>query len=117
MITVFYDGKCGLCTKEIRHYQKIAPEGVFDWCDITRTPDPLHKLGISTAEGLKILHVSDDFEKIHKGVKANILIWKHLKYWKILAYIVQFPPIYIMVHMAYNIFAKWRFKKYPHCQL
>ena len=36
MITVFYDGKCGLCSKEINHYIKIAPEGIFNWQDITK---------------------------------------------------------------------------------
>ena len=27
LVTVFYDGKCGLCSKEINHYKKIAPTG------------------------------------------------------------------------------------------
>ena len=27
LTTVFYDGKCGLCSKEINHYMKIAPKG------------------------------------------------------------------------------------------
>ena len=29
MIEVFYDGKCGLCSKEISYYQGIAPVGIF----------------------------------------------------------------------------------------
>ncbi|MDE4992647.1 DCC1-like thiol-disulfide oxidoreductase family protein, partial [Francisella tularensis] len=35
MIIVFYDGKCGLCTKEKNHYKKIAPKNIFRWIDIT----------------------------------------------------------------------------------
>jgi len=35
MITVFYDGQCGLCLKEINHYKKIAPPNIFEWKDIT----------------------------------------------------------------------------------
>ena len=27
LVTVFYDGKCGLRSKEINHYKKIAPTG------------------------------------------------------------------------------------------
>ena len=34
MIKIFYDGKCGLCSKEINYYIKIAPKNVFDWFDI-----------------------------------------------------------------------------------
>ena len=37
MITVFYDGKCGLCSKEINHYRKVAPSGIFSWQDITES--------------------------------------------------------------------------------
>ena len=29
MIEVFFDGKCGLCSKEIAYYQSIAPSGVL----------------------------------------------------------------------------------------
>ena len=34
---VLYDGKCGLCNKEILYYQTIAPKGKFEWVDITIT--------------------------------------------------------------------------------
>ena len=43
MITVLYDGKCGLCRKEINHYRKIAPDNIFDWQDITESADDLKK--------------------------------------------------------------------------
>ena len=45
LVTVFYDGKCGLCSKEINHYRKIAPENVFDWQDITENQAKLNKQG------------------------------------------------------------------------
>ena len=35
MITVFYDGKYGLCAREIGYYRRIAPDGVFAWQDVT----------------------------------------------------------------------------------
>jgi len=78
MITVFYDGKCGLCSKEINHYIKIAPEGIFDWQDITKDDAKLTELGISLADGLKLLHATDNQNKLHIGVDAFILIWKQL---------------------------------------
>ena len=46
MITVLYDGKCGLCSREIGHYMKICPKNVFVWQDIANEPEHLIKLKI-----------------------------------------------------------------------
>ena len=117
MITVFYDGKCGLCSKEINHYRKIAPNGIFDWQDITKSTDDLKKEGISLPQGLKLLHAKDDNGQLHVGVDAFILIWKQLKLWRILAAVVAFPIIRQTTNIAYRAFADWRFKRLDHCQL
>jgi predicted DCC family thiol-disulfide oxidoreductase YuxK len=117
MISVFYDGKCGLCSKEINHYRKIAPEGVFDWRDITISADDLKQHGISVSEGLKLLHAMDNNGRLHVGVDAFILIWKQLRRWKVLAYIVSLPIIRQIVNVTYRAFANWRFKRLKHCQI
>ena len=40
-IKVFYDGKCGLCSKEINYYKKISPDNLFEWYDIATNPKAL----------------------------------------------------------------------------
>jgi predicted DCC family thiol-disulfide oxidoreductase YuxK len=117
MIIVFYDGKCGLCSKEINYYRKVAPDGVFDWQDITESADDLKKEDISLSEGLKLLHAKDINGKMHVGVDAFILIWKHLRRWKILAAIISLPLIHPTINFIYKQFANWRFKRLAHCQL
>ena len=52
MIEVFFDGKCGLCSKEIAYYQSIAPSGIFVWMDITTDASPLAAHQISQADAL-----------------------------------------------------------------
>ena len=117
MITVFYDGKCGLCSKEINYYRKIAPTGIFDWQDITTSADDLKKEGISLADGLKLLHAKDHNGKIHIGVDAFLLIWRQLKRWRVLAFLVGLPIIRHITNCVYLAFANWRFKRLAHCQL
>jgi predicted DCC family thiol-disulfide oxidoreductase YuxK len=117
MITVFYDGKCGLCSKEINHYRKIAPVGIFYWQDITESTDDLKKEGISLSKGLKLLHAKDEEGLMHVGVDAFILIWKQLKRWRILAFFVELPIIRQIANILYRYFARWRFKRLEHCQL
>lgn len=117
MITVFYDGKCGLCSKEISHYRKIAPDNIFYWQDITQSADELNMEGISLAAGLKLLHAKDESGLIYVGVDAFILIWKQLKRWHILAALVGLPIIRQIADIIYSAFADWRFKRLKHCQL
>ena len=117
MITVFYDGKCGLCSKEINHYRKIAPDGIFIWQDITESACELNKEGITLFEGLKLLHAKDNRGQMHIGVDAFILIWKQLKRWRLLAFLVGLPIIRQIANTAYSAFASWRFNKLEHCQL
>jgi len=117
MITVFYDGQCGLCSKEIDYYRRIAPNGVFDWQDITKSAENLNHEGVSLAEGLKYLHAKDNKDQIQIGVDAFILIWKQLKRWRLLALLVGFPLIRPSASYAYRMFANWRFKRLEHCQL
>jgi len=117
MITVFYDGKCNLCSKEINHYKEISPEGVFNWQDITISDNELKNANISLVEGLKILHAMDENGQIHKGVDASILMWKALGKWRFLAYVISLPLVYQVTKLAYRIFAHYRFKNLSHCQM
>ncbi|MEM8844286.1 MAG: DUF393 domain-containing protein [Pseudomonadota bacterium] len=119
MIQVYYDGKCGLCSKEINHYRKIAPAGVFDWKDVTQPQyaAELKEEGISLSDGLRSLHAKDVTNTLHRGVDAFILIWNNLGRWKILGFIVSLPIIKQCARLIYRKFANWRFARLEHCQL
>jgi predicted DCC family thiol-disulfide oxidoreductase YuxK len=125
MITVFYDGKCGLCRREIEHYKSIAPKTIFDkpvfeWVDITIMPDPFLRRGYSVKQGLKALHVEDEKGKMHVGVAAFAIIWQVLpKGWPMLAVLVKLPFIMPLAQKIYDMFAAWRYKKlgYETCDL
>ena len=111
MITIFYDDRCGMCSREINYYKKIAPKEVFDWAGISYSKDKLAKHNISEEQSLKLLHAIDDKNKLHIGVDAFILIWKQLRVWRILARIVALPVVYCCVTTTYKIFANKRFRK------
>lgn len=115
MITVFYDGKCGLCSKEINHYCKVAPSNIFNWQNIIESADELNQENIILAEGLRLLHAKENRGQIHVGVDVFILIWKQLSRWSVLAFLVGLPIMWYIANAAYRVFANWRFKKLEHC--
>ena len=103
---VFYDGKCGLCSKEINYYKRIAPKNIFEWHDIATNPKILSEIKVSQYDALMYLHATDQKSNLKIGVDAFILIWAQIKYWKILS-----------IKITYKLFAIYRFKRLTHCQM
>ncbi len=115
VISVFFDGKCNLCSKEINYYQRIAPKNTFNWVDITKTPGELDKFEIKLSDGLRLMHVADSNGNIFTGVDAFIIMWKQIKYWKFLGLFVSLPIVKQIAKLLYQYFADWRFNRYEHC--
>ena len=93
MIKVFFDGKCNLCSKEINYYKSIADKNIFQWLDIASNPKYLKSINVLQKDALLYLHATDENNKLFKGVDAFLLIWKNIKYWKILYFLISLPII------------------------
>ena len=117
-IKVYFDGNCGLCSKEINYYRKIDKKNIFEWVNIYTHDTDLKKLGITKSEALMELHALDENGKMYKGVDSFILIWKNLSFfWSILGILVSFYPIYLTAKFAYRKFAIQRFNKLGYCDI
>ena len=117
-IKVYFDGNCGLCSKEINYYSKIDKKNIFEWVNIYINDTDLKKLGITKSEALMELHALDENGKMYKGVDSFILIWKNLSFfWSILGILVSFYPIYLTAKFAYKKFAIQRFNKLGYCDI
>ncbi len=114
---VFYDGKCGLCSKEINYYKRIAPKNIFEWHDVASNPKILREINVSQYHALMYLHAIDQKSNLKIGVDAFIIIWAQLKYWKVLSILVKTPIVYTIAKITYKLFANYRFKKLTHCQM
>lgn len=112
---VFYDGKCGICQREISFYRSIADNDKFVWIDVTRQPD-LSKFNLKLVDVLKNLHVIQG-KKVFIAIDAFIVIWSDLKYFKYLAAFVALPIIRNLASVSYDIFARYRFNNLKHCQV
>ena len=116
MLTVYYDGKCGLCRREIEYYKRVAPPGGFLWQDIANDPASLTDLDVSQADALRRLHARDAAGTVYVGVAAFIAIWQGLNYWKYLALIFKLPLLKAIASVVYDRFADYRFSRLTHCQ-
>jgi predicted DCC family thiol-disulfide oxidoreductase YuxK len=120
MKAVFYDGKCGLCRREINHYRKLeARLGLhkFEWVDVAADVSAAQRLGVSQADALMHLHAIDGQGHVHKGIDVFALIWEEFPRWNILGKVVKLPVMNAAARLAYEIFARVRFAAYPHCKI
>jgi len=105
--TLFFDGNCSLCTKEINALQSMAGNTL---ClqDIHQLP-----LGEATPDRetlLKLLHLRTAEGDWITGVEASVQAWSHTKagfLWKPL----RWPFIRFVAAQAYNIWAIRRYER------
>ena len=114
---VYFDGKCGLCSKEIAHYRSLPGAEHLRWHDIASDPSPLREVGVSQADALMALHVRREDGRLVKGVDAFIAIWNRFPRWRLLGRLAGLPLVHGLAQRAYDVFAKRRFARLEHCQV
>ena len=117
MIKILFDNQCNICKKEIQYYKSIAPTDIFLWCNLHTNKEILNKYKITYKDALLSLHAIDEKEMLHKGIDAFCLIWKHLRGWRYLSFVIKLPIIYPMSKIAYQYFASWRFNRLNYCRV
>lgn len=116
MISVYYDGMCGLCSKEIAYFKRRTPKRPILWHDIAHEPEQLVGTGLSQADALMFMRVRDKDGVLHSEVDAFIVMWGQFRGWALLAGLLSLPGVHGLANRVYRMFARYRFAKYPHCQ-
>ena len=110
MATLFYDGKCPLCSREIEALRKLQAGGL-DFSDV-------HGLSDYTEEQrqnmLKVLHLRDNNGHWHTGVDATVMAWSFTAYgW--LFKPLRWPVMRRVVDRVYDVWAQRRYTKLYAC--
>ena len=88
MKKVFYDGNCPICNREIELYKSLIKINLLNGI-IYITTKSTKIINKSREECLKAFHVIDG-DKIYKETDAFFILWKDIKYFKILYYLFNF---------------------------
>ncbi len=100
-LTVYFNGACPLCAREIAHYQRIAAktEAPIAWVDVGQATEACP---FTRAESLKRLHGIDAAGRTLVGVATFEAIWTRLPGWRLLAAALKVPPIRGLAHLLYE---------------
>jgi len=76
--TVYFDGACPICSKEIGTYQKLKGGDRIQWVDASTCQEQELGTALHRQTALARLHVRDAQGNLVQGAAAFIEMWKHL---------------------------------------
>jgi len=108
--TVFFDGGCPLCSREIAHYRRLNARSEIDWIDVTREPDRLAVFDLTAEDAMRSFHVMDKAGQMVTGARAFITLWRELPYYRRLAALCEALRVLPLLEWGYRHFARWHFQ-------
>ena len=105
-LTVYYDGSCPLCRREIALYQRQRGAEQLAWHDISAGAPTGPELSCEAA--MRRFHVRDAQGRLHSGAAGFARLWRSLPGWRVLGRVAAVPPISWLLELAYRAFLPLR---------
>ncbi len=109
-VTVFFDGDCPLCAREVAFYRRLDGKRALRWRDVRGNAADLAREGVSQSQALARLHVRTAGGRIVTGVDAFVAIWERLPGFRAIAPIARRSPVRWVLARGYDWFAARRLR-------
>ena len=108
-LTVFYDGFCPVCSREVASYRRLALTTPITWLDLSGSADVIKTEAFTLEQALVLLHVKDAQGNLHIGLAAHLLLWQHLPGFKWLSALLEWNrPLQTLCNHVYQFFTRHR---------
>ena len=106
-LTVYFDGACPLCRREVALYRDLPAAVPVAWCDVSgpavNSPEaPEHERLLAR------FHVRQADGQWLSGARAFIALWAELPGWRWLARVGRLPGMAALMELAYRAFLRIR---------
>jgi predicted DCC family thiol-disulfide oxidoreductase YuxK len=107
--TVFYDGACPLCTREIAFYRRRKGADRIQWVDVAQVSNEGEVApGLARADALARFHVMDEAGRLVSGGRAFAEILARLDRFRLIGRILRREPLASLLDGAYSVFLPLR---------
>lgn len=106
-LTVYYDGACPLCRKEIGVYKDCRGSDAVAFVDVSEA-GAVPGDDLSREAALARFHVRDEKGELHSGAAGFARLWLALPGWKLLGRLAKLPFVLPLLESAYRGFLKIR---------
>ncbi len=108
-LTVFYDGACPLCQREIAYYQDKTGADAVAWIDVSgKVSNDEVAPGLSRDQALSRFHVVDSNGTVVSGGTAFAALWTSLPGFRPLGRLFRLRPLAWALDRAYDLFLRVR---------
>jgi predicted DCC family thiol-disulfide oxidoreductase YuxK len=105
-LTIYFDGSCPLCRREIALYQGLIAREALQWIDVSAGL-PLGE-GLSCDAAMRRFHVRESGGRLLSGGAAFARLWRALPGWRVLGWCVAWPPLSWLLELTYRAFLPLR---------
>jgi predicted DCC family thiol-disulfide oxidoreductase YuxK len=104
-VTVFYDGACPACAREIAFYRDRRGAVGLAWVDVSREPT---QPGLDRAVALARFHARLPDGRLVSGAAAFAEVWRRVPGFRWLGRLVAWGPVTPLAELAYRCFLRVR---------
>jgi predicted DCC family thiol-disulfide oxidoreductase YuxK len=108
LLTLYYDGGCPVCTREIGFYRRRRGAGRIRWVDLAQCEDSELGTDLSRAAAYARLHVRGPNGELLSGARAFAALWQALPAFRLGGRIAALPGIVHGLEWGYRGFLKLR---------
>ena len=107
-LTVYYDGACPVCSREIAHYRQQLGAQACQWVDAAHCAPDVLGADLPRAQALGRFHVRLADGRLVDGAAGFGTLWQVMPGWRWLGRLVQWGPVRPVAALAYAIFLRVR---------
>jgi predicted DCC family thiol-disulfide oxidoreductase YuxK len=105
--TVYFDGACPVCRREIAHYRRQRGSAAIAWVDASSC-DEAELAGLERSVVLSRFHVRNADGTFTSGAAAFVAVWCRLPAFAWLATLASLRPMPAVLDVGYGIFLRVR---------
>jgi ubiquinone biosynthesis monooxygenase Coq7 len=106
-VTVYFDGQCPLCSREIAHHRELTKCSEVSYVDIAAIDFNAASHGVDSRRVQEVLHVKVG-DEMRTGIDAVIAMWDAVPAYRWLARLTRLPGVYSVARLGYWGFARFR---------
>ncbi|MEP7182461.1 MAG: DUF393 domain-containing protein [Betaproteobacteria bacterium] len=106
--TVYFDGGCPVCRREIAHYRRLRGADAIAWIDASSCDETALGAGLDRSLVLSRFHVREADGTLASGAAAFVAIWRRLPAFAWLAKLAGSRPMLTLLDAGYAVFLQVR---------